>query len=92
MLAFILKINLIPMYYQMVKDQINPKGLQYYNNLINELISHGMQSLHWDLPQSLEDEYEYEGWISEKISVTVTSTSVIKYTLLLQDSKSINIW
>ena len=86
---------------------MNPKGLQYYNNLINELISHGSYETrflssslikqlrgilpgclmniyffpflishnvgieahvtlnHWDLPQTLED--EYGGWVSRRV-------------------------
>nr|CAB3465467.1 unnamed protein product [Digitaria exilis] len=51
------------------RGAVNPKGLQFYNNLINELVKAGIQInavlYHMDLPQILEK--EYGGWVSPKI-------------------------
>ncbi|WOK94142.1 beta-glucosidase 12 [Canna indica] len=48
---------------------VNREGVNYYNNLINELIANGLQPFmtlfHWDSPQGLED--KYEGFLSKQI-------------------------
>ncbi|KAK4791377.1 hypothetical protein SAY86_031790 [Trapa natans] len=48
---------------------VNMEGIQFYNQLINELLSNGIRPFvtifHWDLPQALED--EYGGFLSPRI-------------------------
>ncbi|XP_058074350.1 beta-glucosidase 12-like [Magnolia sinica] len=48
---------------------VNEEGIKHYNNLINELLSNGIQPFvvlfHWDLPQSLDD--EYGGFLSSRV-------------------------
>ncbi|XP_071682646.1 beta-glucosidase 12-like [Lolium perenne] len=52
-----------------LRGGVNKEGIRYYNNLINELLSKGLQPFvtlfHWDSPQALED--EYTGFLSHNI-------------------------
>ncbi|CAM8963943.1 unnamed protein product [Rhodiola kirilowii] len=47
--------------YGKISKGVNPMGVQFYNNLINELLANGIKPFvtlfHWDVPQALEDEY-----------------------------------
>lgn len=59
----------------------NQKGLDFYDNLINELIKNGIEPIvtlhHYDFPQALVD--KYEGWLSRQSIEDFTRFAEIAY-------------
>jgi 6-phospho-beta-glucosidase len=73
-----------PRIYPRGRSDINPAGLQFYDKLVDELLSHGIEPIltlyHWDVPQSLME--EYGAWESRRIIEDFTNYCVTLYKLL----------
>ncbi|WP_077623621.1 glycoside hydrolase family 1 protein [Sediminibacillus massiliensis] len=57
---------------RVIKDgngEINEKGLEFYDNLVDELVKNNIEPIvtlyHWDLPQALQE--QYGGWESRQV-------------------------
>lgn len=63
------------------KGEVNEKGIQFYSDLIDELLEHGIEPIvtlyHWDLPQNLQD--EYGGWESREVIKDFTEYSKLLF-------------
>ncbi|CAN1344093.1 Beta-glucosidase 24 [Linum perenne] len=50
-------------------DRVNQRGIQFYNDMINEMLAQGITPFitifHWDLPQPLQE--EYGGFLSNRV-------------------------
>jgi len=63
------------------RGEINQAGLQFYSNLIDELLSNGIEPIltlyHWDVPQALME--EYGAWESRQIIEDFTNYCITLY-------------
>lgn len=59
--------------------EVNEKGLEFYDNLIDELLKYGIEPVltlyHWDIPQALQD--KYLGWEGRQVIEDFTRYSEI---------------
>jgi beta-glucosidase len=59
--------------------RVNPKGLDYYDRLVDELLAHGiapyMTLFHWDLPQCLQD--RWLGWQSKETALAFADYAAV---------------
>ncbi|MDA9470662.1 glycoside hydrolase family 1 protein [Enterococcus sp. 5H] len=66
------------------RGEINQAGLQFYIDLVDELIANQIEPVvtlyHWDLPQALQD--EYQGWESRKIIADFTNYATVLFEAL----------
>ena len=55
------------------KGQVNQKGIDHYNKVIDDLIKHNITPLvtlyHWDLPLGLQE--EYNGWLCKDKQIAI---------------------
>ncbi|MBC1953720.1 glycoside hydrolase family 1 protein [Listeria welshimeri] len=60
------------------KGEVNEAGLKFYDDLIDELLKYNIEPLvtiyHWDIPQSLFD--EYGGWESREVIQDFTNYAI----------------
>lgn len=63
------------------KGEVNEKGIQFYSDLVDELLKYGIEPLvtlyHWDIPQALQD--EYGGWESRNVIEDFTNYSKLLF-------------
>lgn len=73
------------------KGQFNQAGLDFYSQLIDELLKYNIEPIvtiyHWDLPQALQD--QYGGWESRQIIDDFTQYATVLFDAF---SDRVNYW
>lgn len=63
------------------RGRVNTIGVQYYNDVINELLANNITPFvtlyHWDLPNALEK--EYSGWLAQSVEVIDAFSEYAKF-------------